>query len=160
MSSYITDNYIDDVAVVDDSQSYLPSECIGKTEQGTTEEGEEISLLAGDDNIFSELHIREDVGSAYSKIVQFIIDFTRVFSKAKAPDRTYSKFVQNKNELPDVELDWVFQYSRASFLFSVSEEDYYCITKYDDKTGKYENTIGPLKKENYRAVAEDVMQNV
>ena len=158
MSSYITDNNISDVAVINNSQSYLPSESVCKTEQGEPEE--EVVALAGDDDIFSKLNLNKDIGSMYPRILQFIADFTRVFVDTKTPNRAYSKFVQNKDELPDVELDWVFQYFSASFLFSVSGDDYYCITKYDVKANKYDSTTGPLKKENYRAVAEEVMQNV
>ena len=159
MSNYISDNNISNVAETYESLSYLPSKCVRKTEIGVTTD-EEAPLLAGDDNIFSEVNITKDVGSSYQKIVQFIADFTYVFAKTKVPDRAYSKFIQNKNELPDVELDWVFQHFNASFLFSASEGDYYSITKYDVNTGKYDSTTGPLNKENYRNVAEEVMEKV
>ena len=159
MISYLKDNYINDVIEVKDPQSYLPSEYVFKTEQGVLED-EEIPVLTGDDNVFSELNITTKSERPYQKAIQFIDDFTRVFARTKLPDRAYSKFIQNNNELPDVELDWVFQYFRVSFLFSASDDDYYCITKYDKKTKKYDSTTGPLKKENYRAVAEEVMQKV
>lgn len=161
MVSYIKDSYISDVSVIDDPQSYLPSEYVynNKTEQGINDE-EEIPILTGDDNIFSELNIASESGNACQKAADFIAVFTRVFAMKKEKDRAYSKFIQNNNELPDIELDWVFQYFRVSFLFSASEDDYYCITRYDEKTGKYDSTTGPLKKENYRAVSEEVMQKV
>lgn len=158
MVSYIKDNYINDVSVIDDPQSYLPSEYIYKTEEGFPEE--EIPVLTGDDNIFSDLSITSESCNACRKAADFIAEFTRVFAKEKEQNRAYSKFIQNKNELPDVELDWVFQYFRVTFLFSVTEDDYYCITRYDEKTGKYDSTTGPLKKDNYKAVAEEVMQKV
>lgn len=158
MVSYIKDNYISDASVIDDPQSYLPSEYVYKTEDGFPEE--EIPVLTADDNIFSELSITSESCNACRKAADFIAEFTRVFAKKKEQDRAYSKLIQNKNELPDVELDWVFQYFRVSFLFSATEDDYYCITRYDEKTRKYDSTTGPLKKENYRAVAEEVMQKV
>lgn len=159
MVSYIKDNYISDATVIDDPQSYLPGEYVYKTEEGFPEEAE-IPVLTGDDNIFSELSISSVSKDACQKAELFIAEFTKVFAKRKERDRAYSKFIQNKNEQPDVELDWVFQYFRVSFLFSASEDDYYCITRYDEKTGKYDSTTGPLKKENYRVVAEEVMQKV
>ena len=124
------------------------------------QENNEIPVLNGDDNIFSEICLTTEKSWAYKKASIFVAIFTRVFAKEKAPNRAYSKFTQNKNELPDVELDWIFQYFRVSFLFSVNDEDYFCITKYDEKTGIYDSKTGPLKRDNYNLVAEEVMQDV
>lgn len=159
MVSYLKDDYITDRVTLETPQSYLTSGLSCKTGFGMGDENK-VPVLSGDDNIFSELNIALEQGVAYEKAIAFVAEFTRVFAAQKTPDRTYSKFIQNTNELPDVELDWVFQYFRVLFLFSSTDEDYYCITRFDDKTGKYESTSGPLKRENYRVVAEDVMQKV
>ena len=159
MASYLKDDYFANGVNVETPQSYLPSDQSYRTDFGIGEENR-IPVLSGDDNIFSELSIALKQDVAYQKATAFIAEFTKVFASNKTPDRTYSKFIQNENELPDVELDWVFQYFRVLFLFSSTNEDYYCITQFDDKTGKYESTTGPLKRENYRAVAEEVMRKV
>jgi hypothetical protein len=159
MVSYIKDNRYDTVQS-DDFQSYFPVEVAYRTDIGVAEENNEVPVLNEDDNIFSEIYLTEENSSAYKKASEFVAIFTRVFAKEKVPNRAYSKFVQNKNELPDIELDWIFQYFRVSFLFSVSDEDYFCITKYDEKTEIYDSKTGPLKKDNYKMVAEEVMQEV
>lgn len=159
MASYIKEDYLTDGESSNNTQTYLPSDSNYRTEYGIGEENG-IPVLSGDDNIFSELSIALQQGVAYEKACAFVAEFTRVFAENKTSERMYSKLVQNTNELPDVELDWVFQYFRVIFLFSSTEEDYYCITRFDEKTGKYESTTGPLKKENYRTVAEEVMQKV
>lgn len=160
MATYIKDNYINDTVPSDVSQSYLPDDASYRTEIGVAEESNEIPVLNGDDNIFSEICLTEEKSMAYKKASIFVADFTRVFVQKKAPNRAYSKFIQNKSELPDVELDWIFQYFRVSFLFSENDEDYFCITKYDEKTGIYDSKTGPLKRGNYKLVAEEVMQGV
>ena len=86
-------------------------------------------------------------------------DFVQSAMK-KNPERTYSKFAQNMTEVPDAELDWVFKNVRAIFFFSVTNEDYYCITIFNEKNGTYESATGPLKGEYYKSVAEEVMQKV
>lgn len=159
MASYLKDDYLSDVSIVDDPLSYLPSEYVFRTGQGIVDE-EETPILKGDDNIFSEIRLVPEQCVAYEKAIEFVDAFTRVFAKVKTPNRAYSKFIQNKNELPDIELDWVFPYFRVSFLFSASNEDYYCTTKYDEQTRKYESKTGPLERDSYRVVAEEVMQEV
>lgn len=159
MVSYIKEDYLTDGVTPDNSQTYLPTDMGYRTDLGVGEECV-VPVLSGDDNIFSDLSVRLEQGAAYEKASAFVAEFTRVFSEKKTPERTYSKFIQNTSELPDVELDWIFQYFRAIFLFSATDEDYYCITRFDDKTGTYESTTGPLKREDYRIVAEDIMQKV
>lgn len=159
MASYLKNDYYNDVSVIDDPQTYLPRDYVYKTEQGIEEE-ENIPILTGDDNIFSEIFLSVNQSDAYQKAADFMAEFTRVFSKKKTPNRSYSKFIQNTNELPDVELDWVFQYFRVSFLFSVNDEDYYCVTKYDEQSRKYESRTGPIERANYKSVAEEIMQEV
>lgn len=159
MASYIKEDYFTDGVTPDFPQTYLPSNSSFRTDLGIGEENG-IPVLSGDDNIFSDLSITLEQGAAYEKASAFVAEFTRVFSEKKTAERTYSKFIQNFSELPDVELDWVFQYFRVIFLFSTTDEDYYCITRFDEKSGKYESTTGPLKRENYRTVAEEVMQKV
>lgn len=159
MASYIKDFYVAGDFIIETPQSYLPGDIGFRTELGTDEE-DKVPVLSGDDNVFSELNFALEQGVAYKKAAAFVAEFTRVFASKKTPDRTYSKFIQNTSELPDVELDWIFQYFRVLFLFSTTDEDYYCITQFDDKTGKYESTTGPLKRENYRTVAEEVMRKI
>ena len=159
MESYLTTNSEKTNTPSYDLNSYLPTDINYITDYGEREE-EGAPILSGDDNIFSELFIKDDDSNAYKKSSDFVREFTKIFVKEKTPDRSYSKFVQNKNERPDVELDWIFQYFRVSFLFCNNDEDYYCITKYDEKTGKYDSTTGPLKRDNYKAVAEEIMQKV
>lgn len=160
MASYIKDNYTNDIVNSDDLLSYLPVEISYKTESGVVEENQGLPVLNGSDDIFSEICLSADSNKACKKASLFVDEFTRVFVKTKIPNRAYSKFVQNTNELPDVELDWIFQYFRASFLFSVNDEDYYCLTVFDEKTGIYDSKTGPLKINNYKQVAEEVMQKV
>lgn len=159
MASYIKEDYFNDVTIIDDPQSYIPRDFVYKTEQGV-EDDEIIPVLTEDDNIFSELKLDARQSIAHQKAADFVADFIRVFSKKKTPNRSYSKFIQNTNELPDVELDWVFQYYRVSFLFSVSDEDYYCITKYDEQSRRYESRTGPLERANYKSLAEEIIQEV
>lgn len=159
MVSYIKDNYLGEIDTLIDAQSYMPVDITYRTEPGVAE-NKEVPVLSGADNIFSDIVLSPDQSLANQKASDFVTQFTRVFVIEKTPDRAYSKFVQNKSELPDVELDWIFQYFRVSFLFSNNDEDYYCITKYDEKTGKYDSSTGPLKRSDYRAVAEEVMQKV
>lgn len=159
MENYLTVNSANSSTPSYNLDSYLPKDANYITDYGEVEE-EGTPILSGGDNIFSELCITGDNSNAYHKASDFIDEFTKIFVKEKTPDRAYSKFVQNKNELPDVELDWIFQYFRVSFIFSNNDEDYYCVTKYDEKTGKYDSTTGPLKRGDYKAVAEDVMQKI
>ena len=157
-------NYLNDVNIVESEfifplESYLPSEANFRTERGVPD-NDVLPVLSGADDIFSEIIIPEQKNSAYRKASKFIEDFTRVFAKVKTPERSYSKFIQNKNELPDVELDWIFQYFRVLFLFSSTEDDYFCITRYNEITKQYDSKTGPLEKEHYMEVAEEVMQEV
>lgn len=158
MANYLKEDYLNEAEIPYNLQSYLPNFHF-RTEMGVTDK-EEVPVLNGDDNIFSQISIHNVQDAVFQKVTAFISEFTRVFIREKVPDRAYSKFVQNRDGLPDVELDWVFHYFRVSFLFSITEEDYYCITKYDGNTRKYESKIGPLEENNYRAVAEEVMQEV
>lgn len=129
MASYLNDcDIIDETEFTYPLESYLPSEGNFKTERGVPD-NEVLPVLTGADDIFSEIILPEQKDIAYQKASKFIEDFTRVFAKVKTPERAYSKFIQNKSELPDVELDWIFQYFRVLFLFSSSEDDYFCITK-------------------------------
>lgn len=159
MASYIKEDYLTECDAASGNHSYLPNEVSYRTDMGINEE-ETVPILSGDDNIFSDINVALGQGTAYEKASSFIAEFTRVFAKTKTQDRAYSKFIQNLNELPDVELDWVFQYFRVSFLFCDSDEDYYCITKYDENSRKYESKTGPLNREDYRVLAEEVMQEV
>lgn len=159
MENYLTTNLSKGNTPSYDLDTYLPKDINYITDHGEVEE-EGTPILSGDDNIFSELCLTDDYSNAFKKSSDFVTEFTKIFVKEKTPNRAYSKFVQNKSELPDVELDWIFQYFRVSFLFSNNDEDYYCITKYDEKTGKYDSTTGPLKRGDYKAVAEEVMQKV
>ena len=159
MVNYLKEDYLSEIDASYDLQTYFPGDVRFRTEVGVADEGE-IPILNGDDNIFSEISLPTELNKVYQKAADFIAEFTRVFVRKKVSDRAYNKFVQNKNELPDVELDWIFQYFRVSFLFSTTEDDYYCITKYDVNTRKYESKIGPLERDNYKTVAEEVMQEV
>lgn len=160
MASYLNDcDIIDETEFTYPLKSYLPSEGNFKTERGVPD-NEVLPVLTGADDIFSEIILPEQKDIAYQKASKFIEDFTRVFAKVKTQERAYSKFIQNKSELPDVELDWIFQYFRVLFLFSSSEDDYFCITKYNEKTKQYDSKTGPLEKEHYMEVAGEVMQAV
>lgn len=161
MDSYIVEDNSNEARISIEEQSYLQFDEKYRTEIGVSECAE-VPVLQGDDNIFSGINLSAEKSIAYKKAIEFVAEFTRVFVKKKTPSRAYSKFVQNKTELPDVELDWIFQYFSVSFLFSNSEkdEDYYCITKVDEENKKYDSTSGVFKKEAYRAIAEEVMQKV
>lgn len=159
MASYLNDVNIDETEFTYPPESYLPSEGIYKTERGVTD-NDVLPILTGTDDIFSEIIFPEQKNAAYQKASVFIEDFTRVFAKNKTPERAYSKYIQNKSELPDVELDWIFQYFRVLFLFSSTEDDYYCITRYNEKTKQYDSKTGPLEKDHYMEVAGEVMQEV
>lgn len=160
MDSYTVKDNSNEARISIEGQSYLQFDGKYRTEIGVSE-CEEVPVLQGDDNIFSGLNLNEE-GVAYKKAIEFVVEFTRVFFREKTVDRAYSKFVQNQNELPDVELDWIFQYFRVSFLFSngINSEDYYCITKFDEGNKKYDSTTGILRKESYREIAEEVMRKV
>lgn len=149
---------MDDV-VIDQTQTYLLYDQNKETDLGVDEECV-IPVLSGDDNIFSDLNFALNKNVAGKKASNFVAEFTRVFAMKKNPERTYSKFVQNMSEFPDVELDWIFKSFRAIFLFSSTNEDYYCITLFNEKKGTYESSTGPLKEEDYKSVAEDIMQKV
>lgn len=159
MDSYIIKDFSPEIVISFEEQSYLQPDEKYRTEIGVPEI-EEVPILQGDDNIFSGVNL-DAIGSiASNKAKEFIIEFTRVFFRNKTPDRAYSKFILNLTEQPNVELNWVFQNFRVSFIFSITDEDYYCFTKYDDKTGKYESMSGPLTKKSYREIAEEVMETI
>lgn len=160
MDSYIVIDDSKETKVSFEEQSYFQIDERYRTEIGVPE-CDEVPILQGDDDIFSGINLNEE-GVAYKKAIEFVVEFTRVFYREKTPDRAYSKFVQNQNELPDVELDWIFQYFRVSLLFSnsINDEDYYCITKFDEGNKKYDSTSGILKKESYKEIAEEVMRKV
>ena len=142
-----------------DMDSYLPKDVNYITDHGVVEE-EEIPILSGEDNILSEIDLKAENSKAVEKALTFLNVFTRVFVKEKSPQRSYNKLYQNKNELPDVELDWIFQDFRVTFLFSNTDDDFYCYTKYDSKSKQYESKSGPLESQNYEVVSMLVMQEV
>lgn len=160
MANYIKDNYINDILQSEENKSYLPTGISYKTERGVAEENDDVPVLNSDDNIFSEICLSPETSKAHQKASVFVTKFTQVFAKEKEPNRAYSKLIQNKNELPDVELDWIFQYFRVSFLFGADDDDYYCITQYDEKSGVYNSKTGPLNEVNYVQIAKEVIKAV
>ena len=159
MEEFLSKTYLEGVSQEGLFTSYLSEKNDYHTDKGIKDEGC-IPVLLGDDDILSEITIPDNPNVAYQKASSFIRIFTSVFIEEKTPERAYSKFIQNMNELPDVELDWIFQYFRVSFLFSLSDDDFFCITKYDKNTQMYESKTGPLEKSKYKDVAEIVLQEV
>lgn len=159
MENYLTAKSANNNTPSYDLDSYLPKDINYITDHGVEEE-EEIPILSGEDNILSEIDLNPDNGKADEKASTFLNVFTRVFVKEKTPQRSYNKLYQNKKELPDVELDWIFQGFRVTFLFSNTDDDFYCYTKYDRNSKQYESKSGPLESQNYKVVAMLVMQEV
>ncbi len=142
-----------------DLDSYLPKDINYITDRGEVEE-EDIPILSGEDNILSEIDLTTQNSKAFEKASSFLNVFTRVFVKEKSPQRSYNKLYQNKKELPDVELDWIFQNFRVTFLFSNTDDDFYCFTKFDSDSKQYESKSGLLEGNNYEVVSKLVMQEV
>ena len=159
MVSYITNDYLPDASSVYEPESYIPDGRAYRTDLGFPLQ-QEIPVLSGDDDIFSDISIDATTNEACRKAASFVAVFIRAFVQMKTPGRAYSKFIQNLSEQPDVVLDWVFKTYRVTFLFSNAKDDYYCVTKYDERSKQYESKSGPLMVEDYQTVAEMVLQSV